>query len=77
VKIPTGFVAMAYGEAAGTPAVAEVARSAASLGGNREKDVGDIEAADADREAAASEIDGGAVEWRTSRRGCGLRSDSM
>jgi hypothetical protein len=43
VKTPTEFIAMAYGEVAGTPGLAGVARSSASLGGNREKDVGGME----------------------------------
>jgi hypothetical protein len=42
VKTPTELVAMAYGEAA-APGLAGVARSSASLGGNREKDAGGIE----------------------------------
>jgi hypothetical protein len=43
VKTLMELVAMAYGEAAGTPGLAGVARSSASLGGNREKDAGGME----------------------------------
>jgi hypothetical protein len=43
VKTPTELVAMAYGEAAGTPGLAGVTMSSASLGSNREKDAGGME----------------------------------
>jgi hypothetical protein len=53
----------AYGEAGGVLEIAGRARSSASLGGNREKDAGGMEkAAGAGREAAATEVAGGAVK---------------
>jgi hypothetical protein len=43
VKIPIELVAMAYGEEEGGPELAGDARSAASLGGSREKDADGME----------------------------------